>query len=272
MRTFDSLTREELAAAAPVSTVVLPLGSTEQHGPHLPVRTDAAIVSALARDAVVAAAEQVPVLLAPTLPIGCAHHHLPFGGTLSLRSSTYIELICDVVTGLDRQGFCGVVLLNGHGGNDAPLRVAVDRLVNEQHIGAHVAAASYWDVAADAVAGSGFAAGLTPGHAGHFETSVMLAVDPLLVQLDQRPRDPAERTALGRPDLDGAKIGRPGRWEDSDGRTDDASLASPELGARLLEQMTAAVADFLVRFHRSISSRGVASSSGRAFVEQGAEG
>ena len=189
---FDALTRDELAAAAPTTTLVIPVGSTEQHGHHLPTSVDAAIVEALTLRAAELAAEQVPVLVAPTLPYGCSHHHLPFGGTMSLTTTTYVEVVCDLVSGLADQGFRSVVLMNGHGGNDAALRVAVDRLTNEIRCGAHVAATSYFQVAST---------GGSPGHAGNFETSLMLALAPELVQLDRRPNDAEPVTPLGRTDV-----------------------------------------------------------------------
>jgi creatinine amidohydrolase len=244
---FDSLTRDELNRRAPTTTLVIPVGSTEQHGHHLPTRTDAAVVTALAHRAAALATLRVPILVAPTLAFGCAHHHLPFGGTMSLTTSTYVEVICDLVSGLAQQGFRSIVLLNGHGGNDAPLRVAVDRLTNEIRCGAHVAAASYWLVAPPATGSTE----LEPGHAGYFETSVMLALSPELVDLDRRPTDSKPSTPLGMPDITGAKIGRPGLWEKSDGRTDDARNASAAAGAEILDQKSRAVAEFLVAFHRS---------------------
>ena len=243
---FDALTRNELVAAAPTTTLVIPVGSTEQHGHHLPTRVDAAIIEAVCLRAADLAVEQVPVLVAPTLPYGCSHHHLPFGGTMSLTTTTYVELVCDLVAGLAEQGFRSIVLMNGHGGNDAALRVAVDRLTNELRCGAHVAATSYFQISAP---------GQSPGHAGHFETSIMLALTPELVHLDRRPNDPEPVTPLGRTDVPGGKIGRPGLWERSDGRTDDAREASVEIGAQLLDEISTAVADFLVAFHRSSFDR-----------------
>ena len=239
---FDALTRDELAAGTPTTTLVVPVGSTEQHGHHLPVSVDAAIVEALTLRAAALAAEQVPVLVAPTLAYGCSHHHLPFGGTMSLTTTTYVEVVCDLVSGLAEQGFRSIVLMNGHGGNDAALRVAVDRLTNEIRCGAHVAATSYFTVAST---------GWSPGHAGHFETSLMLAIAPDLVHLDRRPHDDESVTPLGRTDIGGGKIGRPGLWETSDGRTDDAREASIEAGEKLLEEISTSMADFIVRFHRS---------------------
>jgi hypothetical protein len=79
----------------------------------------------------------------------------------------------------------------------------------------------------------------------------MLALTPELVHLDRRPHDTETATPLGRDDIPGGKIGRPGLWEESDGRTDDAREASREDGERLLDEISRAAANFLVSFHRS---------------------
>ncbi|MFB9184154.1 creatininase family protein [Dactylosporangium sucinum] len=258
---FDVLTRDELNSAAAATTLVVPLGSTEQHAHHLPTRTDAACVSAIAHRSARLAAGHVPVLVAPTLPFGCAHHHLPFGGTLSLTTSTYVNLLCDLVGGAVREGYRSVVLLNGHGGNDSAIRLAVDRIVYEERLDVHIAAASYWVLADDVLRAHGF---VSPGHAGHFETSLMLALEPDLVHLNRRATDPTECTPLGRPDIPGASIRRSGLWEASDGRTDDAAKATAELGAVLVDEIVAVVAQFLVQFHRSTPAGG--SDVARAFI------
>jgi creatinine amidohydrolase len=246
--TFDALTRDELNSAAATTTLVFPLGSTEQHAHHLPARTDAAVVQAIALRAAVLARAQIPVLVTPALPFGCAHHHLPFGGTMSLTTPTYIDVLCELVAGLAGEGFRSLMLLNGHGGNDGAIRVVADRVVHELGHDVHIAAASYWTIAASVLRAHGFDG---PGHAGHFETSLMLALEPELVHLGRRSADASDRTPLGRPDLPVATIRRPGLWTASDGRTDDASQATPELGEMMFEEITVAVAQFLVEFHRS---------------------
>ncbi|NUT55395.1 MAG: creatininase family protein, partial [Thermoleophilia bacterium] len=83
VRRWDELTREELAELAPSALLVLPVGTTEQHGPHLATGTDALIAGAVAERAAAAAARPETILLAPTLAYGASDHHLPFGGTLS---------------------------------------------------------------------------------------------------------------------------------------------------------------------------------------------
>ncbi|MGH3587728.1 MAG: creatininase family protein, partial [Pseudonocardia sp.] len=93
---WNELTREQLGAVLPDALVVLPVGATEQHGPHLATGTDALVVDAVARAAVAAAGTDRDLVLAPTLPFGASDHHLPFGGTLSLRVETMTEVVLDL--------------------------------------------------------------------------------------------------------------------------------------------------------------------------------
>ena len=121
---FHELTREEARALVPQALVVLPVGSTEQHGPHLPVITDTISVEHIARAAAAEAAKTVPVLVTPTLPFGSSDHHLPFGGTMSMRTDTYYRVLCELVESLITGGAKRVFIINGHGGNHEVAQLA----------------------------------------------------------------------------------------------------------------------------------------------------
>src|SRR5438477_6117747 len=100
MKLFAEINREELRTAAPESLAVLPIGATEQHGPHLPTGTDYFAVETLAREAAVQASSQIPVVVTPALPFGSSHHHFIFGATLSLTTETYYRVLCELVESL----------------------------------------------------------------------------------------------------------------------------------------------------------------------------
>src|SRR2546429_350393 len=96
VRRLVEMTRSEANRVAPESLLVFPLGATEQHGPHLPVGTDSMLVEAVAERAVLALQDSLPVILAPTLPVGSSAHHVPFGGTLSMTSLSFYGVLMDL--------------------------------------------------------------------------------------------------------------------------------------------------------------------------------
>ena len=114
-------TWQEVEAYLDRSTgIVIPIGSTEQHGPTGLIGTDAICAEAIAQGV----GEAVQALVAPTINVGMALHHTAFPGSMSLRPSTMILVIRDYVTCLTRSGFRKFLFINGHGGNVATLKAA----------------------------------------------------------------------------------------------------------------------------------------------------
>lgn len=242
------LTREELRRRLPDATVVIPIGATEQHGPHLPLMTDHLMAETIALRAAELVPAVVDVLVAPVLPFGCSSHHLQVGGALTINLRTYIAFLVDLGGSVAAMGGKRLVLLNGHGGNEDAMRVAATELVSERRLGMAVSAASYWTIGHDVVAELPFEG---PGHAGHFETSCVMAVRPDLPQLDARfapDRQPRPLAVDGQ--INGVSIRYPGIWEASDGVSDAADQASAELGEQTVAAIARATADFLVAFHQ----------------------
>lgn len=260
---LNEMTRDEIRAVAAETTIVLPVTATEQHGPHLPVLVDHLSGETVALRAAERAAERIPVTVAPALPFGSSHHHLPYFA-LSLSSETLKRVLTDLCHSAIRAGFRRIFLLNGHGGNEDCIRqVARDVVLDHDVL---IGAASYWTIAFDSIAEIAADAGIDqlPGHAGDFETSNLLALRPELVRRDllPLPTTPAHqggsatggvsRSARGaRP---GAVVARHGAWERINGYSDAAGKASPELGRRFLEAIARDVADELVRFHARFES------------------
>lgn len=110
--------------------IIVPIGSTEQHGPNGLIGTDAICPEAIAW----ALGERHNVLVAPTQNIGVAQHHLAFPGTLSLAPSTLIAVLRDTLLSLVRHGFTHIFLLNGHGGNIATVKAAFAEIYSERSL------------------------------------------------------------------------------------------------------------------------------------------
>lgn len=158
--------------------LLIPLGSTEQHGPHLPLGTDTIIASSIARSV----ASVVDVLVAPALAYGSSGEHAGFPGTLSIGQSALEMVVVELVRGLDRWPGPNprVVLVNGHGGNHQAVIRAVRLLRGESR-----SVQAWWPTDTDGDA-----------HAGRTETAVLLHVDPSLVRFDRA--EPGNSEPIGR--------------------------------------------------------------------------
>ncbi|MEM9464319.1 MAG: mycofactocin biosynthesis peptidyl-dipeptidase MftE [Actinomycetota bacterium] len=145
--------------------LLLPIGSLEQHGPHLPLDTDTVIATTVAQRAAVAVPAAV---VAPAIAIGASGEHAGFAGTLSIGTDVMASALVEIVRTAGAE-FERVVVVNGHGGNLDAVRIAVTRCAEE---GRRLTAWHAALVGGDA-------------HAGATETSVMLAIDPNRVRLDR---------------------------------------------------------------------------------------
>ena len=104
--------------------IIVPIGSTEQHGPTGLIGTDALVAEVIAKRV----GEDAKALVAPTISYGMAQHHMAFTGTVTLQPSTLILVVRDVVTSLVRHGFERIFFINGHGGNIAPVNTAFSQI------------------------------------------------------------------------------------------------------------------------------------------------
>lgn len=248
---LGELTREQVREVAAHAVALLPVAAVEQHGPHLPIITDALLTEHIAAEAARRANESgARVLVAPLLPYGLSAHHRPFPGVLSLRLPTMLQILADVGESLILSGFRKLFILNGHGGNSDAIGAAASELAAAHP--AAVMAASYWTIAKEALAQDEETQQLPwiPGHAGAFETACVLALRPDLVDRDQLPGESAARSPR-----DGAVGSVPvhrHRWiHQIDGYTDVPALATAAAGQRALAIIAEAVAGALEQFART---------------------
>lgn len=162
-------------------TVIVPVGSIEQHGPHLPTGTDAFAGDAFG----LRVAEKLgKALVAPTIRPGCSEHHMDFPGTITISPETLIRVLIDVCDSLDRHGFENIILIPTHGGNFAPVATATQiiapklkaNLIALTDLGGLISKMN------EAMAEFGVSAEASGAHSGAAETSLMMAYKPELVR------------------------------------------------------------------------------------------
>jgi creatinine amidohydrolase len=239
---WTRLTGPEIRAVAARgdALAVLPVGSLEQHGPHLPVITDTRTAWEISIRAARLAADSTPVLVLPGMWTGMSEHHLPFGGTISLDFAEFRGVLSGVARSLRAIGFARLLIVNGHGGNIDPLAVAVRELAVQYAM--PIVATTPWRIAAKAVAALMETAD-HPQHACEAETSVMLAMTPDLVRADRFE----EATRQAPPPIEG-RDGFSRFWSFSErapvtGVRGDPRPATAAKGEKMLDAMASALAE-----------------------------
>lgn len=129
---------------------LVPVGSTEQHGPALPVDNDAFIATEFTHQVAERISGKQRVVVTPTISFGYSPHHMQFKGTITLRESTLADMLVDVCTSLEQHGFKRIILVNGHGGNSTAISNALHAMNNV--VMAKVFSVNWWDLASDKIA------------------------------------------------------------------------------------------------------------------------
>ena len=221
---WEWLTWEEVGALREggMDMAILPVGSTEQHGPHLTLNVDTLSAESVARG--VSGQTGVPVL--PTLPYGAAWGHTAkWPGTLSLSPATVTQTVVEIGEWLlAASGFTRLLILNGHMTNFAPLRTALETL-RFRHPEMRVALRSLWEISPRVT--SEYTADASDWHANAAETSLMLAHFPQGVRVERIADDP-DRT-------DNLFFAYPVDRTSIDGATGKPTQATAEQGRSLLE-------------------------------------
>lgn len=234
------------------SILIVPVGSIEQHGDHLPVSTDTILVDAVAHAGAKRIADDVPLLVTPTVWHGYSPHHLPFGGTITLDVEELIDVLEAVADSALENGFNSLLLLNGHGGNMSIIDNAV-KTIGREHPEATVHGLTYFTLATrfiDDIRDS------EPGgmsHGGEFETSLMMHLRPDLVRADRMEATHKEATFdYESTDLmDGGELGT---YRTFDEYSDSGAIGAPELasaekGEAILEGLKDEMEALLTQLH-----------------------
>lgn len=214
---------------------LLPVGATEQHGPHLPTGTDSLIAEGLCR----AAAERSGAVVLPTISVGCSYGHgIRQGGTLSLTPELLSALVRSSAEWAARSGVTRLLVLNAHYGNRAAIGTAVDHLRLDRP-DLRVGATEWWDL--DPALTEAMLADGADVHANRAETSVVLALAPELVDLEAM-------ASADDPDRTGPLVFRyTADRLSTNGVTGRPSEATKEEGLRLVELAVTALADLVHR-------------------------
>ena len=226
------------------AVVIIPVASTEQHGPHLPTQVDCLLVGEIARRAATRASERIPTVVTPVVWTGLAEHHMSLGATISLDFNAFFTILRGICSSLTRHGFRKILLLNGHGGNIAALTVTVNELAPA--LDAPIATTTYWLLAQSAFSRI-LEKQANVRHACEAETSMVLALRPDLVDMSQvanavGPTSPELIDVIGTSAVH--------RWQSFRSRTShgaigDPRAASAEKGERLLEAASEAVTSLI---------------------------
>jgi len=240
----DALDRDE-------TILILPLGSVEQHGNHLPLGTDTLLANAVSR----AAAQRLPGKIAVLPPpwYGFSAHHMRFAGSITLRPETLMAVVEDIVAAVVHHGFKRILLVNGHGGNAGVVDVLASVLGKKHYGKARIAGLTYFQLAGAAIAKLRTSKTGGMGHACEFETAMLMHLRPDLAAIDKAegmypdPGSPYLTTDLLasspiRTYLDFADLS-------PSGTLGDPSLASQESGAQFFD----AVVDELTKFVEDFS-------------------
>lgn len=247
---WEEMTSPEIDALDRDTTIViLPIGSVEQHGRHMPLGTD----TILAQSVAIAAAEQLQgVVVMPPPWYGFSAHHMRFPGSVTLQAETLLALVSDIIASVVRHGFRRVLIVNGHGGNGGAIDVLASTLGHRHYGTARIATLTYFALAAEAITRLRRSGPGGMGHAGEFETSMIQHLRSELVKIDRAettypdPGSPHLTT-----DLVGSQV--PRVYHDfadlsPSGTLGDPSLASPEAGEAFFAASVTALANFLKDF------------------------
>ena len=245
---FSELRSPQVAQAAQSGAVlVLPVGQTEEHGPHLPIHTDFLIAQRVTEEAVRRLDGEPPAFVLDPIAYGYSQNVLRrWPGTFRLPQETVIDTLTHICTSLADMGLRKVVLVNAHGNHDGVARVAARKVADACGAGPGIIVP--YAFCADILQEHGKAGPGGSCHAGEFETSVMLHLAPHLVDMSVAPPQDAIRSASPYSSSQ-AFVSTWTRQRSESGAYGDPTEAAAELGVRLFDRMVDETVRFVRYYH-----------------------
>jgi creatinine amidohydrolase len=241
------LKASQLASLARQNAIVIvPIGSTEQHGPHLPTQVDSRLATEVAHRAARIMTKRHPTIVTPTIPFGMSEHHMSLNGTITLDYATMAAVLDCTCQSILRHGFKRIFILNGHGGNTDGIYTFITEFTVKHRV--PLAGGTYWNIAQKEIARI-LEKQKYLLHACEAETAMMLALTPELINRDEL----SQMHGAYIPGLSAIAGVNEGvyRWRQLSSRSPigvigEAGAATPEKGQRLLDAIPSAVADALL--------------------------
>ena len=255
---WDQLTSPEIHSLDRNIPVVFTVSATEQPGLHLPVATDRMIGEHFCTELNKAVPDKVLIL--PIMSVGCSEHHMDFIGTLSIRHQTFLNQAEDILSSVVRHGFRNIIVFNSHGGN-----LAVGQLLLEKFGGMHpeiqMVFATWWKIVGDSLFELNESGPGGVGHAGEFETSLMLHIKPELVNLEKIEEVKNIKSYdWGEADMlrgSKASIYRSMKALTSNGVYGNPNIHSAEKGRQITDMVTASMKKIVIDLYNSKPNRSV---------------
>lgn len=236
MQDFTNLTWvavQDLVKTGRISKAILPMGSLEQHGPHLPLSTDTMIAEYVAREVTMRCSN---AFLMPALDLGCSGEHLGFPGTISIQPETMANVVVDICASVLKSAIRKMFFINGHGGNRGTIDVALSQ-VKQSFPEMQVYSFTVMDIAKVRFAEIRRSERRLVGHADEIETSMALLIRPESVDMSKAKREEpelAQPLSFETEDLARVSFGWRAEELTKSGVIGDPTTASRETGSVLL--------------------------------------
>jgi creatinine amidohydrolase len=240
------------AALRKSDIVIIPVGSTEQHGRHIPVDNDHFVAFQMARQVAERLSPKLSVVVCPPVAYGISPHHMGFPGTITLTTETFTAMMKEIVRALIKHGFRKILIINGHGGNTAALQSVISDMKLESGLPVYLYQTNWWEIGSDVINKT-----CTPPvfHSEETETSVALALDQTIDMSEAKDEYPQTESSFVRYDVTApgpqVRAALPGmRTITKSGTIGYPSKATKEKGTAIMNVVTERICQFLIEISK----------------------